>query len=147
MSITSLVSSALVGLVALGVSSEVWAQHDGHNKGHDPHAHHRKMMKDTAFTRSEHAYKIDPEQDTPERLRAYANRFKAAPSWQFPAGSLADIVKVEKAFNAYASDKLNHRPVTFLRTRPNAPWVRLDGFASAGEVVAEYRYLKSGGGR
>jgi protein SCO1 len=85
---------------------------------------------------------IDPEYDTPERLRAYAQRFRAGPQWQFLTGDPADIVAVQKAFDVYRGNKMGHEPATLLRRRSrNDPWVRLDGIASAGEIVAEYRNL------
>ncbi len=84
---------------------------------------------------------IDPEQDTPQQLAAYAQRFGAGSQWGFYTGSLAASVTLQKAFQAYFGDKMHHRPVTFLRAAPGQPWVRLDGFASPGEVLAEYRLL------
>lgn len=82
---------------------------------------------------------IDPEQDTPERLRAYAARFGAGPGWTFLTGRIQDVVAVERAFDAYLGDKMNHRPVTLLRQGHDRPWVRLDGFASPADLAREYR--------
>jgi protein SCO1/2 len=82
---------------------------------------------------------IDPEQDTPERLKEYAGRFKAEPGWQFLTGSIEDIITMQKAFDAYRGDKMNHIPLTFLRSTADGPWLRLEDFTSAAEVVAEYR--------
>ena len=82
---------------------------------------------------------IDPEQDTPERLKEYAGRFKAGAGWQFLTGSIEDIVATQKAFDAYRGDKMNHVPLTFIRSTADGPWVRLEGFTSAAEVVSEYR--------
>lgn len=82
---------------------------------------------------------IDPEQDTPAALAAYAERFDAGPQWVFLTGSLADSVAVQKAFDAYRGDKMNHAPLTLLRTGPDAPWARFDGFASASDLVTELR--------
>jgi len=84
---------------------------------------------------------IDPEHDTPAKLREYAQRFHARDGWVFYTGALADIVAVQKAFDAYRGDKMNHPPVTYLRVRPDAPWIRFEGFASAGDLVREYRAL------
>lgn len=81
---------------------------------------------------------IDPEQDTPKQLRAYAERLGAGPAWQFLTGSAADIEAVERAFDAYRGDKMNHEPLTLLRPAPGRPWVRLDGFASPSELAREY---------
>ena len=84
---------------------------------------------------------IDPEHDTPERLRQYASRFRAGPQWLFLTGKTEDIVSVQKAFEAYRGNKMNHEPLTFLRAAPNAPWVRLDGLMSATQLVDEYKRL------
>jgi len=82
---------------------------------------------------------IDPEQDTPERLKEYAGKFKARADWQFLTGSIENIIATQKAFDAYRGDKMNHVPLTFIRSTVDGPWVRLEGFSSAAEVVSEYR--------
>lgn len=84
---------------------------------------------------------IDPEYDTPAQLRAYAERYHAGPQWQYLTGNLQDIVAVQKAFDAYRGTKMSHEPLTFLRVSADAPWVRLNGLASAADVVREYRQL------
>ena len=84
---------------------------------------------------------IDPEYDTPERLRAYAGLFKAGPQWQFLTGSLGDIVTVQKSFDVYRGNKMNHEPTILLRKSPDSPWVRMEGLASAAEVASEYRQM------
>ena len=43
---------------------------------------------------------IDPEFDTPARLREYAKRFKAGPRWRFLTGGRDDVIAVQKAFGA-----------------------------------------------
>lgn len=183
------------------------AEHGEQADGGDPHAHHRAMMEQKDFRRSEHTYRlgdvalttmsgepttlaaelddarpvmvnfifttctticpvmsgtfakvqdelgteaanmrmvsfsIDPEYDTPERLRVYAKQFGAGPQWQFLTGDLDNLVAVQKAFDVYRGNKMNHEPTTLMRRSPDEPWVRLDGLASAAEIVAEYRGL------
>lgn len=84
---------------------------------------------------------IDPEHDTPARLRAYAARYNAGPQWHFLTGKLPDIIATQKAFDAYRGTKMNHEPLTFLRVSEQEPWLRLNGLASAADVVKEYRQL------
>ncbi|HET8748700.1 MAG TPA: SCO family protein [Ramlibacter sp.] len=84
---------------------------------------------------------IDPEEDTPARLSEYARRFDAGRQWAFFTGSTAASVSLQKAFQAYYGGKMHHRPATFLRAAPGEPWVRLDGFTSPDELMAEYRRL------
>ena len=183
------------------------AEHQGNGDGDDPHAHHRAMMSQTGYKRSEHHYElpdleltamsgepttlsaeldggkpvminfifttctticpvmsgtfaqvqselgpqaaemrmvsfsIDPEYDTPERLRAYAQQFGAGSQWQFLTGDLDDLIAVQKAFDVYRGNKMNHEPTTLMRRSPDEPWVRLDGIASAAQIVAEYHQL------
>ena len=87
---------------------------------------------------------IDPEYDTPDRLLDYSKRFNAGSQWTFLTGKLEDVVAVEKAFDIYRGSKVNHEPITLIRTDKEKPWVRLEGVANANDIVAEYRSLKSG---
>lgn len=84
---------------------------------------------------------IDPEHDTPPRLSDYAARFRAGPGWRFLTGELDEIVAVQKAFDAYRGNKMRHEPTTYLRASPGESWLRLDGFLTADELVAELRRL------
>lgn len=85
---------------------------------------------------------IDPEQDTPARLAAYAKRFGAGPAWHFYTGTSEASIVVQKAFGTYRGDKMDHEPAIFIRMRPGQPWIRFDGFATAEEVVQEYQQLR-----
>lgn len=84
---------------------------------------------------------IDPEHDTPARLAAYARQFQAGPQWAHYTGTVDASVRVQKAFGAYYGDKMNHRPAVYMRAAPGKPWIRLDGFTSADDLVREYRAL------
>lgn len=84
---------------------------------------------------------IDPEHDTPTRLREYARKFGAGPRWRFVTGSAEASIAAQRAFDVYRGDKMGHDPVTLMRATPGEPWVRLDGFASAPELIEEYRNL------
>jgi protein SCO1/2 len=86
---------------------------------------------------------IDPEYDNPARLSEYAKRFRAEDGWQLLTGSLEDVITVQKAFDAYRGNKSSHIPLTFIRAGAGDRWIRLQGFASAGELVQEYRSLAS----
>ncbi len=84
---------------------------------------------------------IDPEQDTPSRLHEYAAKFGAGPEWQHYTGALAASVATQRAFNVYHEDKMNHSPVVFLRGAPGESWLRIDGFATADELLHAYQKL------
>jgi protein SCO1/2 len=52
---------------------------------------------------------------------------------------LDDSIAVQRAFDADRGDKMNHVPMTLFRATPESQWVRYDGFATAAELVKEYR--------
>jgi protein SCO1/2 len=80
---------------------------------------------------------IDPEEDTPARLTEYAKRFHAGAQWSFYTGTLQASQLVQRTFDVYRGDKMNHTPVTLFRAAPGQPWVRLDGFATPDMVLGE----------
>lgn len=84
---------------------------------------------------------IDPEQDSPRRLTAYAKRFGNNGTWAHFTGSARDSEIIQRAFEAWRGDKMNHVPQTYLRAAPGKSWIRLDGFISPEELMSEYRKL------
>jgi protein SCO1 len=84
---------------------------------------------------------IDPEYDTPEALKAYAERFKAGPQWAFLTGSQDDSIAVQKAFDADRGDKMNHAPLTLIRATHDSQWIRYEGFASAAKLAKEIQNM------
>jgi len=84
---------------------------------------------------------IDPEQDTPARLQQYAKKFGAGSAWNHYTGSVAASIAAQHAFDVYRGDKMNHNPVTFLRAKPGRPWLRIDGFSTAADLLTQYRNL------
>jgi protein SCO1/2 len=80
---------------------------------------------------------IDPEYDNAARINKYAEKFKAKPQWQFYTGTADNIKALQMAFKVFRGDKMNHTATTFLRSSPGKPWIRLDGFASADDIVVE----------
>ncbi len=84
---------------------------------------------------------IDPEQDTPARLTAYARKHKAGPQWTFYTGTAEASIAVQKGFGAWRGDKMNHTPATWMRAAPGKPWVQLDGFTTPDELLTEFRRI------
>ncbi len=80
---------------------------------------------------------IDPEYDRPEMLRAYAEQFNAGAGWDFLTGDSADIVRVLKSFDSYAGSKMNHQPVTLLKSPGSSSWTRIDGLANGTDLARE----------
>jgi protein SCO1/2 len=84
---------------------------------------------------------IDPENDTPAKLTEYAKKFGAGANWNYYTGTLETSIAIQKAFNAYRGDKMNHSSVIFMRAEPGKPWLRLEGFVSPDVVIREYHNM------
>ena len=82
---------------------------------------------------------IDPEHDTPARLREYAARFEAGPQWRHYTGTRRASIEVQKAFSAYYGDKMNHQPAIFVKTGDCATWTRFEGFPTPAKVLEAIR--------
>ena len=99
--------------------------------------------------RDEHlvSISIDPEVDTPERLKAWSKKFGARPGWTLVTGKKDDIVRILKAMNAYSADFANHQPVTIVGNDATGTWKRSYGFTTAAKLAVmldELRGKESG---
>ncbi len=82
---------------------------------------------------------IDPEEDTPARLTEYARKLQAGREWQYYTGTVQAIRATEMAFGLNIGNKMSHTPLTLFRAAPGKPWIRIDGFASADDLLWEIR--------
>lgn len=80
---------------------------------------------------------IDPENDTPGAMKEYLERYQAQPGWDFLTGSRRDIDQVMRAFDAYFRDKMDHRPLSFIRSPQDGKWIRLNGLMSSRDLMNE----------
>jgi protein SCO1 len=90
---------------------------------------------------------IDPENDTPTILNEYAQKFGAGTHWDFYTSSIESNVLLQKAFNIYRGDKMNHASVIFMRAAPGKSWLRLEGLVSPVEVIRQFHVMTSMTGR
>jgi len=108
--------------------SSTFAQFE-HRLGHDADKVHLMSIS------------IDPEHDTPARLRDYSRKFHAGPEWQHYTGTLDASVAAQRAFDVYRGGKMSHSLVTLMRAAPGKPWLRLEGWVTPDDLVHEYREL------
>lgn len=87
------------------------------------------------------SFTIDPDNDTPQRLAEFARRFDIDRDWDFYSGDFDELLRVQQAFDVYRGSKASHPPVVLMRRSRAAPWVRVEGFATAAELLAVYRRL------
>jgi protein SCO1/2 len=97
----------------------------------------RRELGDSASQVKLVSISIDPEYDRPEVLEEYAERFHAGPGWTFLTGDGADISQVLLSFDTYAGSKMNHQPVTLLKSPNDPSWIRIDGLASGDDLAHE----------
>ena len=83
---------------------------------------------------------IDPDHDTVTRLAEHARSRGAQGT--FITGDPQSSETVQRAFDAWRGDKMNHDAVIFLRAPASPVWVRLDGLVSPRRLLDEYRRLK-----
>jgi protein SCO1 len=86
-------------------------------------------------------FSIDPDNDTPSQMRKFAGSFSVGKTWMFYTGTYDAMLTVQKAFNVYRGSKANHPPVMFMKKNKLSPWIRIEGFPKAQEVVAQLRML------
>lgn len=82
---------------------------------------------------------IDPENDTPAILKDYLAKYQGKPGWDFLTGSRRDIDRVMTAFDAYFRNKMDHKPLTFIRSPKDGSWIRLYGLMSGIDFLDEYK--------
>ena len=80
---------------------------------------------------------IDPEHDTPARLRDYRERYGAGRQWSLWTGATGQVRAAQRAFSVDRGNKMRHEPSTFLRGARDSRWVRLDGLPGPTDLLAE----------
>ena len=86
-------------------------------------------------------FTIDPDNDTPQRLAAFARQFSIERDWDFYSGDFSELLRVQQAFDVYRGSKASHPPVVLMRRSRQAPWVRVEGFATPADLLAVYQQL------
>lgn len=70
---------------------------------------------------------IDPKRDTPEVLKAYAEKYHAGPGWLFLTGNNDDIDLISKKLGLYsdpdASNRDGHTPGLMIGNEPAGQWM------------------------
>ena len=78
---------------------------------------------------------VDPATDTPERLKGYAEKFKAGPGWTFVTGSKPEIDTLLKALGAATADRNDHTPMILVGNDAAGRWTRTYGLAPPATLV------------
>lgn len=73
---------------------------------------------------------VDPTVDTPERLRDFADKFKAGPGWTFVTGEKTEIDSLLQRLGAGAGNKNDHTSMILIGNDPADVWTRTYGLSS-----------------
>jgi protein SCO1/2 len=85
-----------------------------------------RMGKDVFF----YSITIDPEHDTPDVLKDYAQKFKAGPGWLFLTGKPSDIETLSRKIGLYSEPTVNadgHTPNLLVGNEVTGQWMRNSG--------------------
>ena len=78
---------------------------------------------------------VDPKVDTPAKLTAYAQRFKARPGWVLLTGSQANVDGVLAKLGASAAERTDHSNLFFIGNLRTGLWKKAFGLAKPDELV------------
>jgi cytochrome oxidase Cu insertion factor (SCO1/SenC/PrrC family) len=84
-----------------------------------------KVGKDVHFI----SISVDPLTDTPQRLKAWGEKFKAGPGWTFVTGDKQEIDKLLNALGASVSRREDHSPTVIVGNDVKGVWTRTYGLA------------------
>ena len=80
---------------------------------------------------------VDPVRDTPQRLSAYARKWKARPGWTLLTGPKQDVDAVLKGLGAYTPEFSAHPPMFLVGDGRAERWVRLNGFPAVEQLLKQ----------
>jgi protein SCO1 len=78
---------------------------------------------------------VDPVTDTPERLRAWGEKFGAKEGWTFVTGQKPEIEKLLKALNGYTARIEAHSPMILIGDDARSIWTRAYGLAPPAKLM------------
>lgn len=78
---------------------------------------------------------VDPTVDTPERLHAFAEKFKAESGWTFVTGDSSEIDLILKEFGVAVANKNEHTPMILIGNDEAGYWTRTYGLSSPAAIV------------
>ena len=90
----------------------------------------RKMLERGETTLHLISVTVDPENDTPAKLRSYSDTFNAQPGWTFVTGSRSQLELLWNAFSITAGNKLDHSPTVAIGNDTRHEWVFASGLNS-----------------
>jgi len=79
---------------------------------------------------------VDPETDTPARLKTYAQTFKARPGWYFLTGAKANVGTVLRRLGLYVEQRQDHSNIFLIGNDRTGLWTKAFGMAPTEQTIA-----------
>ncbi len=83
---------------------------------------------------------IDPVTDTPQRLRAWGEKFKVGPGWRLLTGSKEAVDGLLKGLKVFTADIVDHAPILLVGDDRTGTWTRMSGFTPPNRIA---KHLKA----
>lgn len=78
---------------------------------------------------------VDPETDTPARLREYAKSMAAKPGWYFVTGERKNVEQALQKLGLLVPAKEDHKAIMIIGNEPKGVWKKAFGLARSADVV------------
>ena len=78
---------------------------------------------------------VDPDTDTPTRLKEYAQRFHARPGWMFLTGKKENVDWALYKIGQYVETKDQHTSIVIIGNEPKGLWKKAMGLAKAEDLI------------
>jgi len=78
---------------------------------------------------------VDPENDTPTRLKEYSQRFHAKPGWLFLTGKKENVDWALYKLGQYVETKNDHTTIVIIGNEPKGLWKKAFGLAKSDELM------------
>ena len=78
---------------------------------------------------------VDPENDTPEKLREYADKLKAKDGWYFVTGDKENLEFALRKLGQFVEDKDDHSTVFLIGNEPTGLWKKAMGMSHPKEIA------------
>jgi protein SCO1/2 len=78
---------------------------------------------------------VDPEVDTPPRLKEYAKKFHAKPGWMFLTGKKENVDWALYKVGQYVEDKQDHTTVIIIGNEATGLWKKAFGMSKPAELI------------
>lgn len=78
---------------------------------------------------------IDPANDTPERLKAWSEKFGRGPGWRLVTGDRDEVIKLLKTLGVYTAGATDHSPIVLVGNDREHRWTRAYGLAAPAKLA------------